>query len=397
VSETAVIAKSPERTDADEPRFAYIARLATAYLVVSHDTNDRTEYAERLVEALLKDARVTKAIAPPLDKAWSPQFTVYAPLGKSTDLSGVLEATRHAHVQRFSAPLAFEVHVPAKNQPKVFDDDDIPTEDYLVLWDGAMLLVLWQQPVDDLLGSSGGHVVEHILEDATERIDAGILVQACSPECDYVFMHTAIRVVPEKGAADWSSSLDDQFVLNVAIPEPDPDDAPMDVALSVWYRTHSAVEAFAGMKNVGRQVLELEQLVRFDLDRLNRLHHERASASQQNVIQRTKALWTYRSWRRTSRLYLARLWLGLGNLERLKRRWTDKHLSFRRTADEAGMMDLFLIDSQEEMALVEELRLDLVEAAVQHASERLNSTAVAAATVGGAVAGALVAAVITMA
>jgi hypothetical protein len=109
--------------------------------------------------------------------------------------------------------------VPDKNQPKVFETDRIPSESYLALWNGVTLLIGWEQTARDYVGSSGGHVVESVLEEATERLDANILVQACNPDCTYVFLHTAIRVLPDEDAADWSVTPDpdDPHVLNATI------------------------------------------------------------------------------------------------------------------------------------------------------------------------------------
>ena len=372
-------------------------RLATAYLVVPHDTTDTIEYARRLVEVLQRDPRVTRAHVGPLDRDWSPQYTAYPPMDEDTSHSTVLDATRHMHGQLFSEPVAIELRVPAKNQPKVFEYDEIPSERYLALWDGQCLLVAWEQPAADGVGSSGGHVIEEILEEAVDAIDAGLFVQACNPRCRYVFLHTAIRATIDRNAtADWSMSHRSGDPYNLELVLSAGDSLP-EVALTAWWRLRGSLRKFATMKNRGRQILELESLVRSDLDHLNRLHHERASASQRRFPARLGVLWTHRSWRRVSRFYLARLWLGLGSLERLRRQWSDEATSFRRTADEHNLQDLFTVDTYDEVALVEKLDLHLVEAAVEHAEGRLSSNLLALATVGGGVAGAVVAAILTAA
>jgi len=332
-----------------------------------------------------------------LDRDWSHQYTAYLPIDEDADPSRVLEATRHVHGQLFSEPVSIDLRVPRKNQPKVFEDDEIPSERYHVLWDGRSLLVAWEQPLENSVGNSGGHIVEEILEQATNSIDAGLVVQACNPQCRYVFLHTAIRATADHAAAtDWSVSSrpDDPWLMDVVVSS---DDSLGHVSSIVWWHVRASLRAFADMKNRGRQILELEGVLRADLDQLNRLHHERATASQQSLGKRIKALWTYRSWRRISRYYLARLWLGLGSLERLRRRWTEDASRFRRTADEHKLRALFTTDTVGEMTLVEQLDLGLIESAVQHAEDRLSSNVLTLATLGGGVAGALVAAVLTTA
>ena len=71
------------------PGPAYVMRLATVYLVVSHDTRETVEYGTRFVSALEKDPRVTHATVPPLDPGWSPQYTAYLPINEN-GIGGVL-------------------------------------------------------------------------------------------------------------------------------------------------------------------------------------------------------------------------------------------------------------------------------------------------------------------
>jgi hypothetical protein len=376
-------------------KVAYVMRLATAYLVVPHDTDDTVEYAQRLATALENDSRVLDTHLPALDPEWSPQRTAYSPVENEDDMSGVLDARRHIHFQEFSRPIEIRVRVPTKNQPKVFEGDEIASEHYLVLWDGQVLLVAWEQAIDRYVGSSGGHVVEDILQQASERAGADLIVQACNPQCTYVFLHTAIRATidaaaPAAGSISRGQRDADARLINVVLPDGESLD---DVAYSVWWRVGTAQEYFARMKNRGRQILELEHVVRNDLDGLNQLHHERARAGQAGPVARVRALWTYRRWRRSSRYYLARLWLGLGSLERLRREWSDDVMRFRRETDD-DLSDLFAVDAPGEIALVEQLDLRLVESAVEHAGDRLSANVLAYATAGGAVAGGLAAAIV---
>jgi hypothetical protein len=108
------------------------------------------------------------------------------------------------------------------------------------------------------------------------------------------------------------------------------------------------------------------------------------------------APWRFRGWRRKSRYYLARLWLALGSLESLQRRWAEERRNFARTTREAEIEDLFRIDSSDEIEALRELDPSLIESSIQHAASRLDTSAVIYATVGGGIAGAVAAALITL-
>lgn len=394
---TEVLAREPEPAPAtarDPERKAYVIRVATVYLCVGHDDQDRSEYADKLVSALQADARVTQAWAPEMDREWSPQFVVYVPV--DDDDEGLLEATRHTHVQRLARPVAFSLRVPKKNQPKVFEDDEVPSERYFALWDGQTLLVAWEQDAGKAVGSSGGHVIEEILEAVAERMGAAIMVQACNAQCKYVFIHMALRVLVDPAAeVTWAISRDqnDRGLLEVVLTS---GDDVLDVALSAWYRIEGCCRVFARMKNLGRHILELERLVRRDLNALNRIHYERANSARRGLPRRAQSYWKNRGWRSQSRYHLARVWLGLSNLELLRRAWSDEAFDFRRATEEDGLTELFAIDTHDEVSLVEQLDLTLIEASVEHAEDRLTASALVVATAYGAVAGAIVAAVFSL-
>jgi hypothetical protein len=373
---------------------AFVFRVATIYFVVSGDRPPDVGLADKLKEALNHDARVTSVHVPRLDKGWSPQPVRYPATENIEDDDGVLDGRRHFHFQLFSQPIEFNFHVPAKNQPKVFEDDEIPTEDYFALWDGQSLIVSWKQPALDDLSNSGGHIVEDILETAVDRLDAGLYVQACNPQCKYVFVHTDARLTFDNTATGLAihATPADKYLVEMVAPGPI---GLQEATRRIWRRFGPALAKFADMKNVGRQIIDLERVIRWDLDRLNSLHFKRAEATQRGVRTRVAAFWEFRHWRSTSRFYLTRLWLALGSIERLRRKWSEEQLNFSERAAEADIEPLFIIDGADEAASIRAIDLRLVEAAVEHASSRLDSTALAWATAGGAVAGGIVAALIT--
>lgn len=387
---------TPEASGAHKPSTAYVMRVATAYLVVEHDAPDRdVGLAKRLVAALNEDPRVIRADVPdPLDEYWSPQFSFYPGREGEDTEAGVAEGTRHLHAQRFSAPIIFNVHVPTKNQPTVFASDELPTEDYFVVWNGKSLIVSWEHEPFAPMPSSGGHVVRDILEQATQKVGTEVFFQACNPSCTWLFAHVAIHLVLDPGADRWRSHHDPSAsVQYVTAPLTGPGDVE-DATLDAWYRYHDALRDFADMKNLGRQVLDLEHFIRVDLQALNSLHHTRARTAQRPLRQRLREQWEGRGWRRRSRFYLARLWLALGSLELRRREWEDEFANYRRSVSEADAEELFGVDANDEIASVGSLDLSLIEASLQHASTRLDTGAVVAATLGGAIAGAVAAAAV---
>jgi hypothetical protein len=389
--------KTPD-VPAAPPKAIYLLRVATAYLVVPHEhgaAKADVGWADRLKDALEADPRVVSATVPTLDPGWSPHMIAYPGMEDIDDDWGIIDGVRHVHVQRFSNPVGFHMHVPAKNQPKVFQDDVIPAEDYFVLWNGQSLIVAWRQDFGSPLSSSGGHIVESVLQEACNRIDATTRFQSCNPSCQFLFVHTDIVLIPDPNTTSWVHTPDPEDATTLLVRAPAAGDLEA-TARAAWRRYAQALRDFADMKNIGRRIMDLELVVRRDLDKLNGLHHRRAEAREHGVLRRVAAIWKFRSWRRQSRYYLARLWLALSSLEHMKRQWADERGHFTRTTREAGVESLFDLDASDEIDSVRELDLSLIEGALDHASARLDTSAVVSATVFGAIAGAIAAAIITL-
>ena len=394
---TATVESPPESAPSDAASPMFVVRVATVYLHVAHDHSGGAPdlgLAQRLKDALEEDSRVTNAVAPALDPGWSPHVYAYPGIDSVEDAVGVLDGQRHFHAQVFSEPINLDVHVPRKNQRTVFADDEIPAEDYHALWDGRSLLVAWEQSGDSHFSAAGGHVLEQVLETAAEKVALGIQVQACNPSCDFVFVHTDLVVVADPDATEWTAIPDEDLaVIYVTAPvEPELD----AIANRVWLRYRGALRDFADMKNLGRQVLDLELVMRYTLDRLSSLHHARAAALNGPLRKRPAAIWHLRAWRRQSRLLLSSLWLGLGTLEYRKRRWSDARTQFMRSTHEADIGKLFELDATDEMDSIRNLDVSSIEASMEHAGSRLDASAVVLATLLGAVAGAVAGALVAL-
>jgi hypothetical protein len=118
--------------EAGEPESdLFVFRVAVAYLSVAHETADDLAVLKDLEASLDEDARVTDLLVPNMDSEWSGDWAAYLPPESRDDEAGILDASRHIHAQHYSQPIAFRIHAPKKNQPKVFEGDVIPTRGLL--------------------------------------------------------------------------------------------------------------------------------------------------------------------------------------------------------------------------------------------------------------------------
>jgi hypothetical protein len=365
--------------------------------------------ASELGRALDEDSRVTRVEVPEdLDPAWSPVFRAYPAMTDMSDQTGVHARTRHFHVQRISLPIKLWIHVPEKNQPVTHADDLIPTEDYYALWNGQTLIVAWEIERAAKFGWGGGHVVADVIEKAAKRSGCDIYVQACSRHCEHMFIHTDVLLEMVDEGPRWEpSKTKSRLVLQVKARG----DSSVEAAASTaWRNLRNSIEDFAFMKNAARNVLDLENVIRFDLDDLTEMHLEAARRASLPWAPPWRESWRpkrwgltrgiqqYRSrhWRRAARILLAQLWLALASLEFVTRRWSSEGVRFRRSSEEARVSALFELDEIVDGTAVRELDTSLMEKAVSHAADRLDNTATAWATFGGAIAGGVVAIVIVL-
>jgi hypothetical protein len=342
---------------------------------------------------LRSDTRVTSIDPPTLDDAWTASLIFY-PAAEDEDLtrSELLQAA-HFHGVRFSHPLRFWIHVPIKNQETYSATDEVPSEDYLVYWNAETILVAWPHPAEKWVGIAGGQIVADILTTAASRVDCDIYIQPCEPTCRNLFLHTDIRVIPDPNGKQVSGRQAGVFTYVVTIPAEDTCEAVSD---ALWDEYSRAVERFGRAKSLAQRVLDLDRTVQRDLETLAELHHNRAAAANASIWQRTKAVWTFRGWRRQSRDLLAALWRTLGQLEQARRGWAAARFTYEQSATEAKLTDFFARDEAADFRAVESLDASLAESSIEYAAGRLDTSAVIMATVGGALAGTLAGAVVSL-
>jgi hypothetical protein len=292
----------------------------------------------------------------------------------------------------FDAPIWFAVEVPEKNQRRIHPTDVIPTH-YHVIWDGIFILVTWTMPGDDpVIPMSGGHVVEDILRDSLASLDLGLYVQACSPGCKHQFAHADLRLLAaEPGATAVEYTNPERWGEWDALV---PGHSPGDRAMRLFQDLRLAGRIFTRLKNIGRRVVDLEQTTRLSLDRLMTINYERAEVPLLPWRERISVRWVMRFWRRHARHEIAKVWLVLASIERLRRRWSATRFDFDDETSERGMRNLFLRDYSDDVARVASLDLALIRSGVEQAAQRLDSRAIVSGTVAAAIAGAAAGAVV---
>jgi hypothetical protein len=195
---------------------------------------------------------------------------------------------------QFETPIPFVVSVPRKNQPTVKPDDEVAAQRYFVLWDGWIVIVAWSQR-DRLVPEAGGQIVSDILSRAVQKAGATLYVQACSPACKHLFNHTTLLVEQVESAGEPGPRLAPAPQWNTAILQTERSvESPVKAALAVYAELGTAVERFAQMKNLGRRILDLEDLARSQLLALMRIQYQRAHVWEHPIWNRPPMLWRLR-------------------------------------------------------------------------------------------------------
>ncbi|WP_047524617.1 hypothetical protein [Microbacterium sp. ZOR0019] len=228
-----------------------------------------------LIKALSADTRVSEVItappAPEFDNARTVPFFYIDP-----DRDGPTLGVEQFQAFRLNTALEFRVRVPAKNQPKYRSMDDVPTDDYLVSWDGTVLYVQWDQENPASTGS-GGHVVLSIVEEIARAAGYEAVVMACSRGCHHRFIHGdfvtfASDRVPDHYHRIGSSPTGNGFTVPFSMS----DNAVEDLRR---IRRHLSVliEVFAGTKSIADAILYWGWRARADAQTTLSIAYERVS------------------------------------------------------------------------------------------------------------------------
>ena len=376
-----------------DPAPAIVGRFGTFMLYLPKE-RDPDELTTDLVHALEKDARVQSVHRSPRDALMDKFFRMY----RFGDLSrDDLLASKVGYVLRLIDPLLFEVRVPRKNQRTFYNDDYVPAEQYAVRWNGTSVCVFWEADPGKPVPMAGGHIVEEILEQATRRVGALLLVQACTPGCNYRLAHTTMRVIHRSGLKQLvvERDPDDTLVVNLHLPVDQW--VPDQIATMTFGYLAQTLHRFALMKNRGHRMIDLEDETRRTLDELLNLQYEQTRSRPARLRKSWRKRWESLRSRRRSRELLAQLWMLLARMETLQRRWWYFRRSFDRGAANDELTLLFATEHDQDTPVVESLDLGLLEKQLEQLSARLDVRRLVLATAGGAVSGAIVGALIVSA
>lgn len=350
--------------------------------------------ARQLAGRLRSDPRVVSVRDPDSDRDTTEyRLETFYP-AEAPDLDSILFGSDAMTALFRSFPIAFRVRVPVKNQPIHDGVADIPSDTYTAAWNGVTLVVLWTQNTDHI-PLSGGHIVIDVLRDAVEgQPGASLVNQACSANCHFQFMHPAIRLEPvpfddaEDGVDFRLSEVPGRRHFLVCTSTADDED-DFEHVLGLTYTLIHTADQFATLKSLGRRVISIEETAREELSKAIAIQYEESKNALLPVHERVGKKWTFRQKKRNLRKSVIALWLCIANLETLIRSWEEERRTFIESASEDGQLPFFEIDSKSEDALIQSLRLDHLESAVEQVSQSLNNSAMVAATLGGALAGGL--------
>jgi hypothetical protein len=359
----------------------------------------KQDLVDDICTALNTDTRVIKVKNPTLNMGFTSENQYFPDLSRTSD-ERLLKGSDIFSTLSLSDPILLSIRVPKKNQPGLHGIDDIPSENYYVAWNGVSVIVLWEQD-DDSMPLAGGQVVTEILASALRKTGADLYIQACSPDCDNVFIHTSMHVYD-----DAKRDFDPEDTSNLGmIPHEETGPRSVDVFLltsddnlgiveDLFFSLHLAIESFAEVKNKGRRLLDLEGSIRDQLSHLLSHYYEHASIAARPIWKSIKDRWRTRGWRKEARQLLAGLLLSLANIESLMRSWSDTRQSFETEVREENTRILFATDYGNDIAAIDTLDFGHIDSSIEQVSSSLDNRAIVIATIGGALAGGLAGAIV---
>ncbi|MBB6564755.1 hypothetical protein HPO96_19605 [Kribbella sandramycini] len=339
-----------------------------------------SEADARLRKALDADARVIE-VEPPGDNGIANAATYYF---TSTDQeqSDLAEATGGYQVLRLDGILYFRVRVPIKNQPLYRNISDVPTDEYLVAWDGISLAVQWRQDKLSPTGS-GGHVVFDVLKDVAA--EAGYTAEniACTASCLHEFVHAELVTVADS-PPDQLRTIGRTTIGPVCILPFSMQGTDLENLQRIERMVSYSLNYYARGRNREDAIHFLEQRARDDAAEVLYLSYERAARRRWPNPAVLLDLWRLRGSRFRTRKLLAGLWLALALVDSHRRNWAEADEFLAETIADNGLE--LLADSLEIDRGVKDLDLSIVRSTIERTATHLESRLVVLATFAGAVA-----------
>jgi len=376
----------------------FFARFATCILVQVDADDIGGPLHASIVSQLQKDIRVTRVDAGSANHEWTMSDTMF-PSSPRLGPDELLDGSDHFHSVRYSDSIMFDVHVPAKNQPKIHGET-AAAEDYLAAWDGYTLLIMWRAESDALFApAAAGQVAIDILRVATRGAGQELYVQACSPECTHLFVHKDMKVSVWT-SGEFETAFTEQGVAPVEVRI-----QGVPIGLSLVEALHDEIKMpaaeFAEVKNTARRILDLEHAAREMAFKLIRHDYTSLKRSQESIRKRLgyAVADTWNSFRgrgrgKDAKIQIASLWLAMASIETLQQSFREADRHFLAAVSEYAIPELFETDIKGDEQSVGSIDPQFARAAVEHKSTRMDNRIIVLATMGGAIAGALIAAAV---
>jgi len=370
----------------------YVCRVASVFFRMPSGTpflftsQAAVEFAAQadtaLRDAMEKDPRITQVLPPaPSDAANARTHLLWDP---QEDEENLVEALRHYRALRLNIEVMFRVRVPKKNQPIYRGLDDVPTDEYLALWDGVTLYVQWTQATRRGSGS-GGHVVLDVLGDVVRAAGYEAVVQACAPSCHHKFIHLDIVTLDTCKPPDRFEHVSETPVSSVLLAPYSRDDDDHANLRRTFVATSSTLNQFAEVKNTSDMVMFLGGRLFADSTELTSIAYQRAARRPFFRRGALTDLWHLRGTRRQVRQLLAGLWLALSMLTVRQLEWK-RDAGLLRSIMKSDHTRAFRGALDIRASEIEELNVDTVRTTLEDTGARQQASALIFATLCGAIA-----------
>jgi hypothetical protein len=382
---------------AEQP--AYAARVGLCMLKDRIIGDDAKASFRKVVESLRADSRVKELLHVDFEKVSlaRPKFSIAGIDERADFSSGVpISPSMHLHALEMSPPLQFSVQVPRRVQaPQGGSEKSVPSDEYWVVWNGILLVVIWRYEGSRSYGELGGTVVLKVLGEVAKEAGKSIYTQPCGPNCNYPFAHRDIVIsATASGVSEEEASFTETSYGRAGVQLEVETATPYAVALSIFSRIRLAAWWFARMRSDGEAIGDIEKGARNDLKELLKLYHSRALIDSLMNAKSWWPRWKMRGWRRDATKLITRLWLALSALEARRHDWANSKFGYDDVARRMGCGLIFKNEYDDEVNYISSIEVSSIESSVKYASSRLDTRSVVVATATGAIVGAIIGATV---
>lgn len=291
-------------------------------------------------------------------------------------------------------PLCFEVRVPTRQQKAFVEDEEPPSDKYLVRWDGEVILVAWPASLDARSPVSGGHVVYDVMADTAEKCGFTFFAQGCVPGCTYLFAHRTLRAIParDKKPPERRIEVKSPTTIDLIVPVATLD--PHDLAERAFLIIRHALHPLAGMKNYSLRILNAESETQLDVATLLELLNRINKAASQKWWTRIVFLRERLRIRQQQKRLTTKIWLALADIEVNRRHWWQSLGFLEREAEKHGLSALVAPEHEQDTPLIRTLDMGFARQVLDDVSRRSEASSLALATLVGGLSGGVVGAVV---